>query len=82
MANLEFINIRNLKQFIKEIQRLHLLRLRSDESQLPKTFTTFRDKEIKPSADFFQLTHLLEESAKNSFSNQTKKKVLSWIMSI
>ena len=82
MANLEFINIRNLKQFIKEVQRLHLLRLRSDESQLPKSFTTFHDKEIKPNADFFQLIDLLEESAKNSFSNQTKKKVLSRIISI
>jgi hypothetical protein len=81
LANLKFLNIRNLKQFIEEIQRLHLLRIYSDENQLTNSFTSFHGKEIKPSADFFQLIHLLEESAKNDFSNQTKKKVLSWIMS-
>lgn len=76
LSNLSFINIKNIENFISEIQTLHHWRQRHED--VKNLYTP----QIEPGDDFFDLIQLLLNSSKDDFSPKSKKIVLNQFFKI
>ena len=84
MANLNFINIKNIDCFISEVKKLHVHRQFSDESNIwdqaynEKVFK----KEIEPTEDFFFLLELVKNSNQSTGFFKNRSKVMNLMIKL
>ena len=84
MANLQFINIKDVDYFISEVKKLHIHRQFSTECnhiELDYNEKVFQ-KEIEPTRDFFRLLELIQNSDQSTNFTKSRSKVMRLIIKL
>ena len=84
MANLNFINIKDINCFISEVKKLHVHRQFSDECndiELEYNEKVFR-KEIEPTQEFFHLLEVIKNSNRDINFTKNRSKVMGLIIKL
>ena len=84
MANLKFINIKDVDYFVSEVKKLHVHRQFSPECnnvELAYNKKVFQ-KDIEPTQDFFHLLELVQNSNQSTNFTKNRSKVMRLIIKL